>query len=364
MSGDVGASSSGGDRAGRPFEARQRTHQGLKREVRSQLLVLKDTAESMAMLRKLVADVDVRPKQVLIVASIVEVARDRLLDVGIDWSLELGGKTSLNVDSATLGTVPGNFAPLGDVAGATPFDAGGTAIFRVSDDFRAAIHALEETGDANVLSAPRLLTLDNQEASILIGTRFPILSSEVSGTEVGQVTTSLDYYENIGIQLNVVPQVQDGRYINMIVHPVVSRQDGSVLARASTGAILAEYPVIDTREAESQVMIEDGQCIAIGGLYKEVVSETVTGVPVLMHIPLLGGLFRRTTTDTQKVDLIILLSAVVINDPSEACEGEMKGIRPPGKTGAAPGAPPTPGTPATRSPQEKGSANGPAAEGP
>ncbi len=360
--GGGGRGSSGGDRFGRPFEARERTRRGLKREVRSQLLVLKDTVENMAVLRELIAVIDVRPKQVLITASIVEIDRNELLDLGVDFFLDIGGEVSLEIDSATLRTTPANFDSVADVSSVLPFDAGGTAVFRVSNDFRAVVHALEEHANANVLSAPRLLTLDNQEASILIGTRFPILESDTTGTDVAQVTTSLDYYENIGIQLNVVPQIQDGRYINMIVHPVVSRQDGSVISRGAEGQVVAEYPIIDTRESESQIMIEDGQFIAIGGLLKEIAIESETGIPILMHIPLFGRLFRRTTTGTKKVDLIVFLSAAIIDDPAEASEEKMTSMRARGEIGTWHRATPAPESPEAEAPDEQDAPDEPAGE--
>ncbi|MBU3958893.1 MAG: type II and III secretion system protein, partial [Candidatus Omnitrophica bacterium] len=122
-------------------------------------------------------------------------------------------------------------------------------------------------------------------------------------------TTTLDYYQDIGIQLNVVPQIGANNYINMVVHPAVSSYTGTDASITS-----AKYPVIDIREAETRVLMSDGETVVIGGLLKDIKSKQIVGVPFLSKIPILGFFFRRETIDTQKVDLLIFITAHIVKE--------------------------------------------------
>jgi type II secretory pathway component GspD/PulD (secretin) len=224
----------------------------------------------------------------------------------------------------SFGLTPAAFNPLTDsLSGSNPFNAGLELLYsRIGGtDFEVLLHALEERGDVNILSAPRILTQNNQEAAILVGEKFPIIESENNaGGSVSTVTsTSLSYYENIGIQLNVIPQVCADEYINMIVHPTVSSIDGFETGIVSTGGDTAtgtRYPVLKVREAQTQILLKSEETVAIGGLQNEVNEESRYGVPLLMDIPFLGRLFRRDTTNTKKIDLLIMIKATIVdNDP-------------------------------------------------
>jgi type II secretory pathway component GspD/PulD (secretin) len=113
--------------------------------------------------------------------------------------------------------------------------------------------------------------------------------------------------------MNVIPQVCDDGYINMIVHPVVSSLNGFV--KGAEGAA-TEYPRLKVREAQTQILLKSSDTVAIGGLQNEVEKESLHGVPFLMDIPFLGRLFRRETTTSSKIDLLILIKATVVDNDS------------------------------------------------
>ena len=168
--------------------------------------------------------------------------------------------------------------------------------------------------DANTLSAPRIMTLNNQEATILVGQKYPLITTSIS-TQTNQVTGStLDRYQDIGIQLNVVPQICDNEYINMIIHPAVTSYTTTLKTKTESGVILSEYPIIDTRETETQILLKDGETVVIGGLLKDVKTQSKTGVPFLGKIPLFGLLFQRQTNDIEKIDLLIFITARIIKE--------------------------------------------------
>jgi type II secretory pathway component GspD/PulD (secretin) len=131
---------------------------------------------------------------------------------------------------------------------------------------------------------------------------------------------TLDYYQEIGIRLNVVPQISEEGYINMIIHPSVTSSNSNVtatnVAGTGTSAITStvNYPVIDVREAQTQVLMKDGETIVLGGLLKDIKSKQTIGIPFLSKIPLLGNLFKRQTDDVSKIDLLIFITARVLKE--------------------------------------------------
>ncbi len=152
----------------------------------------------------------------------------------------------------------------------------------------------------------------------MVGTKYPILETQVSGTTSTTTTTTLSYYQDIGIELFVVPQVGGDRHIDMIIHPVVSARTGTVGSNA--------YPVLDVREAETQVIVEHGETIVIGGLLKDVKSKSRVGLPFLGKLPFLGPIFARSTTDLEKIDLLIFITARIV-EPGALSPEEIKRLQ-------------------------------------
>jgi len=315
--------------------------------IKSKTIIITDTDASLdRIINTILPKIDRRPKQVLIEARIMEVNVDKLKDIGFDYGTGSTGVTGVttgsegvtmteadrnqakttiaNVGGRTLGgkITPAVFGPKAtDIVGVEPFTTGLELIYRklTGTEFEVVLHALEENVNANTLSAPRILTLDNQEASMLVGYHTPILKSTVSGgtaEEAAKLTQTLDYYQEIGIRLNVVPQVSEEGYINMIIHPSVTSSSTSVSADSISGNITAtiNYPVIEVRETQTQILMKDGETIVIGGLLKDVKSRSIIGIPFLSKLPLLGVFFRRETIDTTKIDLMIFITAHVLKD--------------------------------------------------
>lgn len=296
---------------------------------RAKILIISDVPPVLAKLKEVVEKIDIMPQQILIETRIMEVNSDVLKDIGFDWGSGSSGAstyttapTDLNLDSndsfALAGRnlasefTPSLFNPLEGTStfpGTYPYKAGMELIFKklTGTQFQVILHALEEKGDSNTLSAPRIMALNNQEASILVGTRYPILKQETTGAGSTAISTvTLDYYQDIGIQLNVVPQIAADNRINMVVHPAVT----SYTTTLGTNA----YPIIQTREAETRILMNDGETVVIGGLLKDVKSKQIIGIPFLKDIPFVGGLFRRETDDTQKIDLLIFISARIVKE--------------------------------------------------
>ncbi|MCX7819419.1 MAG: secretin and TonB N-terminal domain-containing protein [Kiritimatiellae bacterium] len=282
-----------------------------KAVVRSKRFIVRDTAAVLKVVEQLVEQLDVPSPQVLIEARFVEVSSDAARDLGIQLDVErvfLNGRNVQRVlgESLTLDARPRVLPTDAPFTAMRPFTTGGQLFFQQLTDVQYSIllHALEDILGANVLSSPRIVTLNNQEARILVGEKFPILTYQNTPVGGGSVQTqvTLEYYEKIGIQLAVVPQICDGGRISMIVRPSVSDRI----------SLVETYPVLSTREAETQIMLRSGETIVIGGLVRERERSETFRVPLLGEIPLLGALFRRETKVKDKVDLLIFLTATIL----------------------------------------------------
>lgn len=321
-SGGSGAATEGGIRGRKEKQELQK----------SKTFVVTDVPSAITQIEGLIKVLDKMPQQVLIEAKFLEISTGGLMDIGLDYinamenveeSATAGGTGTSSLQPAALDNLlkvlnmtsgyPNSLNTA--AAGGYTQDEGIRLSHSVLGDWGAdmlfAFAASDD--DANVLSAPRILTLNNQEAAILVGEKYPIIDSDSSTVGGGQTQSeSLDYYENIGIQLNVIPQVCNSNYINMIVHPAVSKlQDGNVIGNNS-------YPRIDVREAETQILLKSENTAVIGGLQDERDFERIKKVPFLGDIPFLGRLFRRETTEKEKIDLLIFIKASIIENEAYA----------------------------------------------
>jgi type IV pilus assembly protein PilQ len=290
--------------------ARGRRTQESKEVVRSKRFIVRDTAETLKVVGDLVAQLDIQPEQVLIEARFVEVSSNFARDVGFELN---AGSTFLNGSqvqrlsgqSGTLQVQPRVVPADAPYSSSSPFNTGGTLFFQQLTDiqFSVLMHMLEDDRSANILSSPRIMTLNNQEARIIIGEKFPIVEVSSVPTTTGiEKTITLDYYEKIGIQLAVVPQICASNRIGMIVRPSVTSR---------TSLVEDIYPVLSTREAETQIMLASGDTVVIGGLVKDEDRSEQYRVPFLGQIPLIGRLFRRDAGTKDKIDLLIFLTATI-----------------------------------------------------
>jgi type II secretory pathway component GspD/PulD (secretin) len=169
-----------------------------------------------------------------------------------------------------------------------------------------------------------ILSLNNQLASILIGTKFPIIETQTSSENSYIVGASLQQYMDIGVQLKVKPQIcgPNEEYINLLLNPIVSSYTQTTKVTTQQGVTLVEYPIINTREASNQMLVKDGETVVLGGLLKDVKSDEDIGIPFLSKIPWIGNLFKRNTKDNSKVDLMIFITAKIVK-PGESLPQEI-----------------------------------------
>jgi general secretion pathway protein D len=262
-------------------------------------------------LQTIIADLDRPIPQVVIKVLIAEVTWSDELDVGFEFSIL---DTQSDGDEFSLST---DF-------GAAAAEGGGLVYKIVCGDLTALLRALEKIGKLDVLSRPHILASDNQPATITVGEEVPFVTNTRT-TETGQTINTIQY-EDIGIILEVTPHINPDGLVIMDVYPEISTTTADTVPISETLAAA----VFAKRSAQTRIAIRDGQTIVIGGLMQDRKTQTLRRVPVLGSIPVIGALFRRTTDDTEKTELLIFLTPHVAREASELegiSQQEMSGAR-------------------------------------
>jgi general secretion pathway protein D len=255
--------------------------------------------------RRIRESIDLPARQILMEAMVLEISETSLKQLGIQW--ELQGPTG-DLELLKMGKLPDNLTVTNSTLDLSVRDIFG--------EFRARVRALVRDGKAEILSRPSVLTLDNRQASIRIGEEIPVATSiaAVAGTS----TLSFNFtYVPTGILLNIRPRTNSpGDEVSCQIDGTVSdRVPGQDLVmRAADGTILATAPRISTRRVQTHIRIANNTPFIIGGLVARDDTETVDKVPILGDIPIVGGLFRTTTADKQRNEVIIVITPFVLPD--------------------------------------------------
>jgi general secretion pathway protein D len=276
-------------------------------------LVLLAEPDLVATLEDIVRQLDVPRAQVMVEAAIVEVSGDISDALGVQWAVDARGSRG------GLGGV--NFAgtglSVGTVLQAIQSDEppsvslpDGAIIGVGSDNFGALITALSSNSKSNLLSTPSLLTLDNQKAEILVGQNVPFQTGSYTTDAAGANNpfTTIER-KDIGVTLKVTPHINEGATLRLEIEQEIS-------SIAPSGGLNAQAVdlVTNKRSIKSTILAEDGQVIVLGGLIQDDVTNTVSKVPLLGDLPLLGGLFRSTRESHIKRNLMVFLRPTVVRD--------------------------------------------------
>ena len=277
-------------------------------------LVITAAPDLFRNLERVIRQLDVRRAQVLVEAVIAEVSNNRIAELGVQWLFDgrpggdgpVGGTNfgSSNIvgvaSSIAAGQVP-SISP-GVFAGLGQFDSDNV-------NFAALVNALEGDGTSNVLSKPTIVTLDNEEAEIVVGQEVPFVTGSFSSTGTGSTPTNpfqTIQRENVGVTLKVKPQINEGDAIQL----EIEQKSDSLAASSVSAADL----ITNTRSIRTSVLVDDGGAIVLGGLVTDDLRETEQKVPGLGDIPLLGALFRYRQTTKDKTNLMVFLRPKILRD--------------------------------------------------
>lgn len=275
-------------------------------------LVMLAEPELIGTLESIVRQLDIPRAQVMVEAAIVEVSGDITDALGVQWAVDARGGTG-----GAGGVSFGNTGiSIGSVLNAIneneiPSNLPDGAIIGVGTrSFGALITALSANSKSNLLSTPSLLTLDNQEAEILVGQNVPFQTGSYTTDSSGANNpfTTIER-QDIGVTLKVIPHINDGATLRLEIEQEIS----SIAPSASLSAQAVDL-VTNKRSIKSTILAEDGQVIVLGGLIQDDVTQTNSKVPLLGDIPLLGALFRSTQESHVKRNLMVFLRPTVIRD--------------------------------------------------
>ena len=289
------------------------------------IIVITDE-ETNAQIKDVITSLDNPRPQVLIKVVFLEVTHNNSSDIGVEggYVRKLGntGTGSIAnafgasaISSAATSSVPNVLGQ--NVQNMLPTPPGAGLYQVLGSDFQATLRAIAQAGKAEILSRPSILARNNQPATISLGQQVPLVSNTRFDAVNGQINTVT--YQNVGIILRVTPFITPDGMVEMIVSPETS----SLADRSSWVPISANAlaPVVNSRLADTVVVVPDGQTVVIGGLMQTQILESESKIPLLGDIPYLGNAFKRKIKSNQKTELMIFLTPVVIAAP-----GQLAGI--------------------------------------
>jgi general secretion pathway protein D len=315
---DGGAGAGGGDGT---------TQTTIRADESLNAIVIRADPSVMDEIQSILNQLDIRRTQVLIEAAIVEVTITESSNIGVEMAAadQSGGtvplvSTSLDgVISSLLGNIVGDEGDVDVLSALANIGQPTLAAAKIDVDdisFGAVVRALATNSNANLLSTPSILTLDNQEAKIVVGNEVPFRTGTFTTTGEGQDNpfTTIQR-EDVGLQLTVTPHIHDGTSVRLDVAQEVTNVVDSPIGNEGFSDV-----VTSKRNIETTILADDRQTIVLGGLIRDDINDTVKKVPLLGDIPLLGRLFKSTTKRREKLNLLVFLRPTVIRNREAANE--------------------------------------------
>jgi type IV pilus assembly protein PilQ len=309
-SGSSGGASSGSSNGGSSGGGGSSTDTGGDAMAGEDMLIISDLPERLDQVEAMIKEIDVRPQQVLVEATILRAQLNEDNALGIDFNVVGGvdfrnlsstsnGVTDIKVDGLPTAKLDNTtFAANTDFRGAVP--QGGLTFGIIKNNVAAFVRALEQVTDTTVLANPKILALNKQPGEVIVGREDGYPTTTVTETAAVQSVQTL----KTGTRLVFRPFVGDNGFIRMEVHP-----------EDSTGGVTsANLPFKVTTEATTNIMIRDGHTILIGGLFRESSVASKSQLPIMGNLPVAGALFRNSHDTTQREEVIILLTVHLIKD--------------------------------------------------
>jgi type IV pilus assembly protein PilQ len=298
----------------------------VKADERSNQLIVKTLPERMKQLEAIIGALDRKTREVLIDARIVKVAFSDSMDSGIDWdtvfaNLKFHGLDQLesskvgNFRNATVGTAPTEVPAVSKIrvpeffVGGKSVKLGNLAFGTVARDGYELFRYLQTVGETKIISNPRLMVTENQEAKILVGTREAYITTTTTSGQTTSTTAEDVEFIDVGIQLAVTPTINQDGFVTMKIKPEISS-----VVRTLTTPSNNKIPIVDTSTAETTVMVANHATVIIGGLRKNEKKFSDEQIPYLGQVPMLGKLFfKRVDRDDQLTELVVFITPHIVS---------------------------------------------------
>lgn len=269
-------------------------------------IIVCDYPQNMEKIEQIISNVDIRPKQILIEATILSATLTEGLEFGIDWQT-LDSSVISSVGDLVSGTA-NYFNNSSSVSIGSEALEGGMNIGFVHSNIAGFINAVEDITDVTILANPKILAVNKQLGQVYIGKKIAYQSQT---TQTDTSTTEQVKFLDTGTKLSFRPYIGDDGYIRMDIHP----KDSSATLRATESTTL---PDETSAEIVTNIFVKDGQTIAIGGLFRDKVSTAETQVPILGDVPLIGAAFRGKADEVVREEVIVLITPHIITEPNQA----------------------------------------------
>lgn len=297
----------------------------LKIDKRTNQVSITDRKENVDQISKIIAAFDVRPLQVLIDAKVVEVQLYDAFRFGVDWNYVAGKLGDAKMFSAEPGftvSAPGSAFGSGTLSA---FTIGQEATSSDPTNLQSVINILQNIGKTNILSSPRLLVLNNEEAKLAVATRQPFVSQTVSQSQSTSTTADQVQFIDVGVTLSVVPTISEDGNVVLKVKPEVSTAGTpltleGVASGSDTTFTRTVVPIVTTQTLETTVVARNGTTVVIGGLIQDRHGKTGKKIPILGDIPWLGAAFRTESNDFNKTELVVFLTPHIITGRTNSLE--------------------------------------------
>ena len=277
----------------------------VKADTTQNALIMIANPETLQEMEKIVRQLDVPRAQVLLEAVIVEVSGGINDALGIQWGID-GTKTIRDSAAANLSSVTGKIWNNANIA------LGSIALR--ADNFGVLVGALSSHSNNNILSTPSMLTLDNEEAELIIGKNIPITTGSYQTSSSGSSSNPFTTTErkDVGLKLKITPHINEGNSLRLMLEQEVSSLDVSTskdILGENSGDLL-----FNTRSLKTAVLVDDGQTVVIGGLIEDVRSKSRKKVPLLGDIPIIGNLFRYNQKGDEKKNLMLFIRPTIMRN--------------------------------------------------
>jgi len=265
-------------------------------------IVIYDYAENIRRAKEVISTIDVRPKQVLVEATILSATLTEDTQFGIDWQ-SLKGTVVTQLSGISAGD-PDYLKSVGTTFGGATTKGGGMTIGLALGDVGTFIRAVEQVSDVTILANPKILAVNKQLGQVYIGDKIGY-ESQTTVAESGTATSQINFLDT-GTKLSFRPYISTDGYVRMDIHAKNSAEKvGTIISESSTELI-------------SNIMVKDGQMIVIGGLFQDTIDTRRTQIPLLGDIPVVGGAFRGIADQYARKEVMVLLVPHIIEEPEEA----------------------------------------------
>ncbi len=280
---------------------------------RTNKVAVTDYPSKLAEIEKIISAFDEKTPQILIDAQIVEINPKDEFAGGVDWDYWLRKNLRLVGTLAAPGLASAATIPTKLSFGVAARDA--AASVDDQGQYKAIIDMVRVIGDTKILSSPRIMALNNQEAKILVGTKDAYITSTTSQSGTGSTVTSQSVnFVDVGIKLYVTPTANHEGFISMKIRPEIS---SAIRTDLTSQGSVTQVPIVTTSEIETTIMIKDGATIIIAGLKKDKIEEETKKFPLLGDIPIVGMVFRNVKREKSKSELIIFITPHIVSGEGE-----------------------------------------------